>query len=141
MNESKFTQGLHAKLKEDLGPKCMVLKHSDRFTKGVPDSSVSGEGNRTFWFEIKVLRKKSQRCNKPKTWIDNKLQLYILQKLGGYYLVFDPKRHEILFEDAKQVRLGMTLSDPPWGFSDSIWDAEEEWYEELLETIGGALGN
>jgi hypothetical protein len=39
-------------------PRAAILKHSDRFTSGIPDLTISVKGHTT-WFEIKYVRKGS----------------------------------------------------------------------------------
>jgi hypothetical protein len=50
MNESQRTRDLLAELRQD--PGLTIIKHCDRFTKGVPDTSVTGY-MRTTWLEFK----------------------------------------------------------------------------------------
>ena len=57
MNERKITEEVLAELRKLRG--AVVLKHADRFTKGVPDLSVSVLGG-TSWIELKYLRKKAR---------------------------------------------------------------------------------
>lgn len=55
MTERTLTTKLMATLKRGLRG-TLILKHSDRWTNGIPDLSVSYLGS-TFWFEIKFLRR------------------------------------------------------------------------------------
>jgi hypothetical protein len=52
MLESKFTSRLLTTLRAKI-PEAVVLKHSDRFTGGIPDFSITIDGATT-WFEVKI---------------------------------------------------------------------------------------
>ena len=52
--ESYYTQALRGKLKAEI-PEAVIIKHSDRFSAGVPDTSVTYHGH-TWWFEVKIVK-------------------------------------------------------------------------------------
>jgi hypothetical protein len=76
MTESKWTSQFVKSLRQH--PGFVVLKHSDRFTAGVPDISVTYR-DRTLWLEVK----KNKQSRRPK------VQQRILQMLNGYYIFAD----------------------------------------------------
>lgn len=55
MTESELTKRLKKRIKERL-PRAIVLKHADRFTAGIPDMSITLNGD-TSWWEIKHITK------------------------------------------------------------------------------------
>lgn len=54
MNEATIKRGLVKTLRADL-PGCVVFRHEDRFTGGVPDLSLTWSGH-TVWIEVKYSR-------------------------------------------------------------------------------------
>lgn len=108
--EPKWTAALLARLREQLGPKYTVLKHSDRFTSNVPDFSVSRK-NRTLWIEVKVLREKhdEDEITNPHLWVDKHAQLHLTQKLEGWYIVHDPFNQTTMLLDARDIDLSKTI--------------------------------
>ena len=90
MNESSLTQSFQKDLR-DRG--YFVMKHSDRFTKGVPDTSASKHGVTT-WLEFKAIKLK--RYKRSFDWsrvIDNQVQLATMVSLERYavakYVLFE----------------------------------------------------
>ena len=75
MTEAQHTQKFIRSLK-NAHPEWMIIKFNDRTTKGIPDMCVSN-GVRTLWLECKVSAGR-------KTVI----QRYVLDRLGGKYLIF-----------------------------------------------------
>lgn len=99
--ESQETQDLIKDLKERR-PEWVIIKHSDRFNKGIPDLSISHD-RRTLWLERKRL-KPNQRLDKPCQWVDNLVQLETLVKLNGWYHVHDPNIGRTLIVKAEVIR-------------------------------------
>lgn len=54
MTERYVTERLMEQFKQL--PEWEVIKHADKFTSGIPDMSVSGNG-RTSWLELKLLKR------------------------------------------------------------------------------------
>jgi len=105
MTESSFTSDLLQLLKRCLGPKYTVLKHSDRFTATIPDFSVSDRIGHSVWYEVKILKNKKHSLRNPKHYVNKKDQLFTTEKLGGFYIVVDPFREEILLIRADHLSL------------------------------------
>lgn len=103
VTEGKWTGDLLEKLREELGPRYNVLKHSDRFTANIPDFSVSNGSGRTVWIEVKVLQKADKSLGRVKDYLDKPAQLHLAQKLGGFYLVHDPFVNVTLLIEAWEV--------------------------------------
>jgi len=57
MNERSLTSGLMLVLGV-MFPRAEIIKHSDRFTSGIPDLSVTNAGLTT-WIEVKYVRRGS----------------------------------------------------------------------------------
>lgn len=55
-SESKIKGELCRYLRENL-PECVIIRHEDMFTAGIPDFSISYK-RRTFWFEVKYANPK-----------------------------------------------------------------------------------
>lgn len=68
----------------------LCLKHSDRFTAGIPDVSISHPQNLTVWVEVKEFTNLDQVLSMPSTWVDNLLQVEMLIRLNGVFYVYDP---------------------------------------------------
>lgn len=100
--ESQQTADLVQEFRKS-NPTWVVLKHSDRFVKGIPDVSIS-QGRRTLWLERKRLNKKSQVLERPGTWVDNLVQLELLTRLDGWYHVYDPRIDRSAILSARLVR-------------------------------------
>ncbi len=92
MNEGKFNADLVKELKKKLDPKYLVLKHADGYTGGIPDISVS-LGTTTYWFESKLTTNK--KLYEP-------LQLAILRKLRGSYVIWNPTEKQGFLMAAEQ---------------------------------------
>lgn len=105
MTESSFTSDLLQWLKNSLGPKYTVIKHSDRFTATIPDFSVSDRLGHTLWYEVKVLKSAKKSLLNPRHYVNKKDQLYTTQKLGGFYIVVDPFVEQILLVRADHIGL------------------------------------
>lgn len=101
MNESTYTQDLLAKIRAK-HPEWVVLKHCDRFTKGIPDLSVSN-GLKTLWLEVKHA-KASQDLDDPRDWVDNTVQMELTARLCGFYLVYHSGLRQYLWAPAVEVR-------------------------------------
>lgn len=114
MTESSLTQDLLMYLKSRA--RWTVLKHCDRFTKGIPDLSVSN-GIRTFWIEVKIL--KSGYLGHPAQFVDNKVQLKLTSDLDGWYYVYHTRDQVASFVPADEVleasQLGIELDDKWFG--------------------------
>jgi hypothetical protein len=89
MRESQLTADLHKHLR-NLEKSWEIIKHSDRFTSGIPDTSVNTPLNRTVWMEVKEFSKHSQVLSLPSTWCDNLLQVEMLIRTNGIFYVYDP---------------------------------------------------
>lgn len=89
MRESKLTANLHQDLKRR-EKSWEIIKHSDRFTSGIPDTSVNTQFNRTVWMEVKEFSKTSQVLSLPASWADNLLQVEYLIRVNGIFYVYDP---------------------------------------------------
>jgi hypothetical protein len=86
LTESQWTSQFLKKLRAAL-PEAVALKHNDIATGGIPDFSVThfegGPYARTTWVEVKIIGAPSVMF-KP-------LQVEMLKRLGGWYLVYSPK--------------------------------------------------
>ena len=102
MTESEFTKLFITGLIEELSPNFTVLKHSDRFTSGIPDISVSDGTGTTLWIEVKNLEE-GARFHQPRKYVDKKLQLHTCKNLGGFYLVNDPHHGGVLMISADEL--------------------------------------
>ena len=60
--ESTVTRSLLTYIRKNL-PQAVVIKHSDQFTAGIPDFSISLNGI-TSWYEIKIVRRAVKRIEK-----------------------------------------------------------------------------
>ncbi len=81
MTETQYTGKLLRNIKE-VRPGVCILKHSDRFTTGVPDFSITYQGQ-TLWFEAKLA------TNWPPTLLQrNCISALARQGAGAYYLVY-----------------------------------------------------
>jgi len=69
MLEGEFTRRLKPEIEKRM-KQAVVWKHSDRFTRGIPDLSVTW-GSSTLWIEVKM---------EPE--MPTKIQEYFLRKLG-----------------------------------------------------------
>ena len=76
MTEAGRTQKFIEMLKRKR-PQWQVLKFNDRTTRGIPDMCVCN-GTRTMWIECKM-----DKGRKPE------FQRWMLDRLGGKYLIFD----------------------------------------------------
>ncbi len=92
MMEGKFNAKLIKALREKLGPESVVTKISDAYTAGIPDFFVSSEG-KTSWFESKLTTNK--KLYEP-------LQLAILRKLRGSYVIWNPTEKQGFLLAAEQ---------------------------------------
>lgn len=108
MTESSLTQDLLADLKLFRG--WTVLKHCDRFTKGIPDLTVSHK-IRTAWVEVKVM--KSGEILQPRDFVDNQVQLKLCADLDGWFYVYHVRNKVCIFVQASEVleafRLGIEI--------------------------------
>lgn len=88
MTEAQFTNKVVTYLRSK---GYVVFKHSDNFTKGIPDFSVTCFGNTT-WFESKLLRRHETAITRAH---ENKVQLEVMRllELNGraYYLCAQEK--------------------------------------------------
>lgn len=80
MTETQFTSKLVKELRRRL-PGAMIFKHADGYSAGIPDISISFE-SKTTWWEAKMITNKQ---------IFEPLQLAILKKLYGNYIIWNPK--------------------------------------------------
>lgn len=79
MTEAQATQKLLAEIKKR-HPRAVVFKHCDRFTKAIPDISITVAG-RTFWLEVKLL--KVRTFDEDTEWEpDNLVQAETLRRLA-----------------------------------------------------------
>ena len=81
MTETKFTSKLVKELRMRL-PGAMIFKHADGYSAGIPDISISWQ-DKTNWYEAKLIVNKK---------IFEPLQLAILKKLFGRYIIWDSKK-------------------------------------------------
>ena len=88
MTESQYTSELVAYLKN---AGCVVFKHSDHFTTGIPDLSVTTRGHTT-WFEVKVLKHGETFTKRV---MQDRVQFFSVLLLGNagraFYLIRDGK--------------------------------------------------
>lgn len=104
MIETDLTQ----ELMELLKMRCQALttlRHSDRFTRGIPDLSISNRRCQTVWVEMKRHTKLSESIFVSRAWIDAKsvVQLDTMVRVGGYYLVMDTVTNRYLYAEAAKV--------------------------------------
>jgi hypothetical protein len=93
MRESTFTSLLLKHLRAAL-PDCYIVKHSNVYTSGVPDFSVS-RGSLTHWFEVKI------NPNRP-----TKIQTHYLAKLGeGGHLIVYFAHNNLVMDASYQLTL------------------------------------
>lgn len=95
-SESQFTSKLLRALRARM-PNAVVLKHSDSFSGGIPDFSITNfdsyiAENKTVWIEVKLLG--------PPSVIFKPLQVEMLRRLGGYYLIWDARAKRVYFFSA-----------------------------------------
>ena len=76
MTEALATKKFIQKLKK-LHPEWAIIKFNDMRTKGIPDMCICN-GRHTLWIECKTA-----------TGYWQPYQRYMVDKLGGYFLVFD----------------------------------------------------
>jgi hypothetical protein len=76
-----------------------VLKHSDRFTKGIPDLSISNTSSITVWIEAKRIDNINGNIRNAHHWISKAdvLQLNMVARLNGWYLIYDPAHSQTGF--------------------------------------------
>jgi hypothetical protein len=94
MTESDYTRKVLKVLENFRG---VVTKHSDRYTKGVPDLSATGY-SQTWWCEIKVAEDKpgEQFPRYRERVMEDLVQFMLMRRLekfsGGraFYLMYDP---------------------------------------------------
>jgi hypothetical protein len=92
MTEAQYTKRYLDECKQEM-PGSVVMKHSDRFTSGIPDASITYKGT-TRWYEFKKW---------SYDWLDKLDQLQLhrmiqLQKEGyAYYIVFEGYFHTTYF--------------------------------------------
>lgn len=80
MTEAKLSSEVLRRVRHLL-PEGVCFKHSDNYTAGMPDFSISIHGA-TAWFESKLSS--NRRWYEP-------IQLELLKRLHGYYLIYDTK--------------------------------------------------
>lgn len=97
MTEVTVRGTLLAFLRKEL-KKFVIIRHEDRFTKGIPDLSVTGEG-KTSWWEIKLLN--------PRL-ISSSVQELTMIKLAeagiAFYVLFDVKLRETRIVEPRHLR-------------------------------------
>jgi hypothetical protein len=99
VTESQFTGRLLIALRQAL-PGGEVIKHSDRYSTGIPDFSVS-YGGRTEWFEVKLAN--NRRPYEP-------IQLARLQRLHGWYVIYNTSSRSADVIFAKHAGAGNDVS-------------------------------
>jgi hypothetical protein len=90
MTENEQTRRLIYGLKMLL-PEAVIIKHTDMFTKGVPDFSVTEDG-KTTWWEAKVIDAQAGEdvILRPKRDVDA-VQWETLRRLKcGYLIIYTP---------------------------------------------------
>jgi hypothetical protein len=91
MTESQMTRKLIASLKR-MHPQAVIIKHSDRFTSGVPDLSITKDGVTT-WIECKKLTP-DFLANLDLLQLNTMLKL---ERQGtAYYVFFEPSVRYVL---------------------------------------------
>lgn len=97
-SESRFTQRLIKALRARLSS-AVILKHSDSYTSGIPDFSItnfdSGPHAKVVWIEVKLLG--------PPSTMFRALQVEMLRRLGGYYLIWDVNAKKAYFFSATDI--------------------------------------
>jgi hypothetical protein len=130
MTESQFTSKLLRALRAAM-PEATIWKHSDRFTGGIPDFSVTRwhpntgmiRTNQTSWCEVKLLRNGKHANNHHKAKLFVPLQQETLKRIGGWMLIWsEPQRKGYLFRPDE-------LGDTPW------YEVEALGFAELVERI------
>lgn len=102
MRETQFTGHLAKTLREKLFG-CVVFKHTDDFTSGVPDLSVTW-GGATIWLEAKI-----QSHSSVGSRISGKLlQLETMRRLErcsslAFYVVLDPETNFVYLYSPDEV--------------------------------------
>lgn len=81
MTEAHFTQRLLRALRQAM-PDATIFKFNDRTTAGIPDFCIC-QGGKTTWCEVKLLG--------PPSVMFKPLQLEMLKRLHGIYVVWNPK--------------------------------------------------
>lgn len=113
-SESQFTSKLLKALRARM-PNAVVLKHSDSFSGGIPDFSITSfdpyiSEKRTAWIEVKLLG--------PPSVMFKPLQVEMLRRLGGAYIIWDVSVKRGYFFSAKDV--GATRAEYPLTFRQLI---------------------
>lgn len=102
-NESEMARHLKAAA-EATHREWVVLKHCDRFTKGIPDFSFS-LGERTVWVEQKHVRSRRELFQ-PMSWAwASPVQLHLAAKLNGFYQVHCQVSNETVLIPATLVQV------------------------------------
>lgn len=87
MNESQFTRELFELVRRKLSnlydPPPVIFKHADRWTKGIPDVSITMNG-KTTWYEVKLTTNK--RIFEP-------IQVQTMLRLqSSFYVIWNVKK-------------------------------------------------
>lgn len=120
MIESKFTQRLLKALRTEM-PGAIILKHSDRYTGGMPDFSITREG-RTTWCEVKVTTQPGTG-SKENARMFEPLQFETCKRMRAYYLIWcPPLKQGYLFQTQE-------LLNSAW------YELESYTFDEMVEKI------
>ena len=124
----------------------VVLKHCDRFTTGIPDLSISNRHGRTVWIETKRIPPRDKRArrikevHRPRTWVDNEMQLNTAVRLGGWYMVIDAWSETFLFVKAEHVYRAYHADDLIPETEDSVCDSNlRSFFGNVLTIINKEL--
>jgi hypothetical protein len=110
VTESDFTRKLLKALRARM-PGAVIIKHCNPLTAGVPDFSVTHEGVTT-WCEVKLTT--NRRIFQP-------LQLEMLRRLRGYYLIWSPPLRQGYLFRADEIRpLEAWINETPYTFDELV---------------------
>lgn len=102
MNESQLKAKMRTYLNKTY-PAAVVYRHEDKFTAGIPDLSITQNGQ-TIWIEVKIHNAEIFSCV---DFIHKfPLQAREIQRLGGYFVVWTPKRHNPYSLIARERNIG-----------------------------------
>jgi hypothetical protein len=97
MNEATLKAGLRAAIIAER-PAAVVYRHEDKFTRGIPDFSVT-ERERVVWAEVKYNRVGRASVTTP-------LQRLALRRLDGLLIVYTDERNGLKSVSIEIVRTG-----------------------------------
>ena len=137
MSEKKFIRTAMEQLRREI-PEAVVIRHEDKFTKGVPDVSVTGF-RRTLWLEFKWVPKLPfdklyNNVKLPKKTFPI-LQLHQMKKLsnlGSARYVIGSEAHEVFLMYPNDVEKAILTPKGIPIFNRITWRKS---FENLIEEI------